>query len=121
MSSAFDTHFRDNALTALQTWHGESLVRWPGGNSGSAVTVEGCLWTPEETATRDADQDGDQAVFMGRIQVPSTASPVVGDTWIINDERYAAVSVSAPHGTLQTVVVKHVDKVQTSRHRGDYY
>ena len=93
MASAFDTLFEDVAVPALQVWHGESFTRWPGGKSGSSVVVAGCMWTPEETAMRDADRDGEQ---------------------------YAAQSVSDVHGSLHYVTVKRVDKQQTSRHRDGF-
>lgn len=121
MASAFDTHFEDNALAALQTWHGESFVRWPKGHNGGSVTVTGCLWTPDETATRDADQDGDHIALRGVLQVPASSAPLAGDVWLINDLRYAAVSVSAPHGTLQNVSLQYTDKQTTSRHRDGFY
>lgn len=121
MASAFDTLFQDTAVPTLQVWHGESFVRWPKGHAGSSGTVAGCLWTPDETAARDADRDAEQYVLSGVIQVPAAAAPLVGDVWIIGSEQYAAQSVSAEHGTLHCVTVKHVDKSQTSRHRGNFY
>jgi hypothetical protein len=121
MASAFDTMFGDSAVPALQVWHGESFVRWPKGHSGSSVTVAGCMWTPEETAQRDADQDGEQYVLTGVLQVPESASPIVGDVWIIGGEQYAAQSVSDVHATLHYVTLKHVNKQQTSRHRDGFY
>lgn len=120
MASAFDTLFEDVAVPALQVWHGESFVRWPKGYPGSSVTVVGCMWTPEETSMRDADRDGEHYVLTGVLQVPSSASPIVGDVWIIGGEQYAAQSVSDVHGSLHYVTVKRVDKQQTSRHRGDF-
>lgn len=120
MASAFDTNFLETAVPALQGWHGVSVTRWPKGQQGASVVVAGCLWTPDEMPSHHADMDGERFVVGGTLQIPASAGPDKMDVWVIDGEQYSTLMLGDVHGHLHTATLRRVDKVTTSRHRGDF-
>ena len=116
MSSAFDTRFAAAALPALMDEHGQAVEQWPRGSEGAKRSVD-AMWSPDLSPERDASQDGERTTLGGSLQVAESVDCHGEDVWVIDEERYATLTVSEAHGGVRTVTVTRVDRFSTSRHR----
>ena len=98
---------------------GQTVKRWPAGNSGSQANVVG-VWEPDTDGQRFADRDMEQLAYTGTLWLAEATPVHADDVWVIDDVKYATQVNGEIEEGLRRVTVKRVDKQTTSRHRGDF-
>lgn len=116
--SAFDALFSASAVPALMAAHGRTVVRWPAGNQGAAVT-EQAIRSEAKPSRHRGDRDEQVTGETWQVQVNDTTLPLsrlaLSDLWDSDGTLWKTDEIGQPSGGLVNVEVSRADRVETRR------
>lgn len=114
MTSQFDDMFTEMARPVLAEMMGQSVTRKPA--SGSPVTVEGAIWTPDAPVFDRST--GKRIALSGKIVVSEDVTTLVTDKWEIDGTVYVTETIKDPKCGEKTVCLRRDNSGRTERAGG---
>ena len=103
---------------------GETVIRWPLGESDDAENVTANVDLDDETmpaqlagGPRVRDRDGERIVRRGRLDVLPAQSLDDRDRWVIAGEHWQTVRIHGRDAGLVTVTIERLEGVRTAKRR----
>lgn len=108
----------------LLSYFGQTIIRWPQGNSATPANITANVDLDEETSagqvgggTRVRDEAGERICRTGKLDVAASQAIDDRDIFVISSERWQVVRILGRDDGGKTVLIERVEPIRTAKGR----